>query len=63
MRVFRVIARATDEQLAGIRDTVRRLRDYEHFLAGDLMTARCVLDEAAAKERPRWPLAEILPTS
>ena len=60
MRVYRDIARATDEQLAGMRDAITKLRDYDHFLAGDMMTALCVLDEAAAKEQARRPLAEMV---
>jgi hypothetical protein len=45
-----------------MRDAIRRLRDYEHFLAGDMMTALCVLDEVAAKEHAGRPLAEMVQT-
>jgi hypothetical protein len=29
--VYRDIARATDEQLARMREAISKLRDYEHF--------------------------------
>jgi hypothetical protein len=61
VRVFKDIGHATDEQVTGIREAIGKLRDYQHFLAGDLITALGVLDEAAAKEQNRRPLAEKAP--
>jgi hypothetical protein len=58
MHVYRDIGHATPEQLTGIRGAIKKLQDYEHFLAGDLVTALCVLDEAAAREQARRPSAE-----
>ncbi len=62
MRVFKEIRQATDEQLGGMRDVLEKLRDYQHFLAGDLITALCILDEAAVKEQARRALAGMAPT-
>jgi hypothetical protein len=55
VRVFKGIRNATDEQITGMREAVSKLRDYQLFLAGDLITALCVLDEAAAKEQAGRP--------
>ena len=55
MHVYRGIGHAADDELTGLRDALKRLRGYERFMAGDLLTALCVLEEAAVREQCRRP--------
>jgi hypothetical protein len=46
MRVSRDIGQASDEQLAGMRDALRRLLAYERHIAGELLTTLHKLNES-----------------
>jgi hypothetical protein len=52
VHVYRDMKQAKDIHLTGLRNAVTDLLDtYERFLGGDLVTALCLLREAADRER------------